>query len=394
MMSIIKAIDDGYQCFWGWRKVLLPSKKFIMNTIITPEIREVMEAVRYRPAVSIIMPFEPKISLQTEILYSLKIAADKVEQELQKNYPEEMSKLVMQKLRTIIKTLDFSTHNRSIAVYVSPVFEKVLYLDVMAEEKIIIDESFEIRDLIYNKKQSHKYLVLLLSGKENSMYLGNSDSLVKLDFDVPAEGAAQFNNLPERVANFSDISGRKEIMMDKYLHHIDNALDGIFHTYHLPLFVMGTERIMGHFKKLTRHAVEVVEYIHGNYSEGTEQELLDILRPHIVNWKKAKQKELLSLLGEAAGKKALSFGITDVWREATDHSSRLLVVENNYKYAARQGGTHNIIYKADEVGNQISYIRDAVDDVIEKVLEKGGDVEFVDKDLLSNYQHIALVHYY
>ncbi len=53
-----------------------------------------------------------------------------------------------------------------------------------------------------------------------------------------------------------------------------------------------------------------------------------------------------------------------------------------------------MIYKADEAGNQISYIRDAVDDVIEKVLEKGGDVEFVDKDLLSNYQHIALVHYY
>lgn len=394
MMSIIKGIDDGCQCFWGWGKVLLLSKKFVMNTIITPEIREVMKAVRYRPAVSIIMPFEPKISLQAELLYSLKIAADKVERELLKNYPEEVGKLVMQKLRTILKSLDFSTHNKSIAIYVSPVFEKVLYLDVLAEEKIVIDESFEIRDLVYSKKQSRKYLILLLSGKENSMYLGNSDSFVKLDFDVPAEGAGQFKNLPEPVANFSDFSGRKEIMMDKYLHHIDNALDSIFHTYQLPLFVLGTERITGHFKKLARHALEVVEYIHGNYSDATEQELLDILRPHIVNWKKAKQKDLLSLLGEAAGKKALSFGIIDVWREAMDHNSKLLVVENNYKYAARRGSTDNTIYKADEAANQISYIRDAVDDVIEKVLEKGGDVEFVDKDLLSSYQHIALVHYY
>ena len=100
------------------------------------------------------------------------MAADKVEQELLENYPDEMGFLVMHKLRAIIKNLNFNTHKKSIAIYVSPVFEKVLYLDIAVEEKIIIDESFEIRDLVYSKKQLHKYLVLLLSGKESRMYLG------------------------------------------------------------------------------------------------------------------------------------------------------------------------------------------------------------------------------
>lgn len=393
-MSIIKGIGDSYQCFWELRKVLLLSKKKVMNTIVTPEIREVMEAVHYRPAISIIMPFEPRISLQTEILYSLKIAADKVEQELVKNYPDEMSKRVMKKLRAIFKDLDFSTHKKSIAIYVSPVFEKVLYLDVAVEEKIIIDESFEIRDLIYSKKQLHKYLLLLLSSKENKMYLGNSDNFVRLVFDVPTEEVDKFSVLPEKVANFSDLSGRKEIQMDKYLHHIDTALDSILHAYHLPLFVMGTERIMGHFKKMTKHTTEVAEYIHGNYDEATEPELMNVLKPYIANLKKAKQKEILHQLDIAAGKKTLSFGMKDVWREAMDHNGKLLVVEKNYMYPAQQAGVDDVIYKADRSASSVSYIRDAVDDVIEKVLEKGGDVEFVDKDLLSNYQHIALVHYY
>jgi hypothetical protein len=44
--------------------------------------------------------------------------------------------------------------------------------------------------------------------------------------------------------------------------------------------------------------------------------------------------------------------------------------------------------------NKFSCIRDAVDDVIEKVLENGGDVEFADKDLLKDYQQIALIKYY
>jgi hypothetical protein len=44
--------------------------------------------------------------------------------------------------------------------------------------------------------------------------------------------------------------------------------------------------------------------------------------------------------------------------------------------------------------NPYSYIRDAVDDIIEKVLEYGGDVEFVDSGLLKQYDRIALVQYW
>ena len=188
-----------------------------MNPIVTQEIKEVMEAVHYRPAVSVIMPFEPKMSLKTELAHSLKTAADKVEQELLQNYPGELGELVMHKLRAIIKDLNFNTHKKSIAIYVSPVFEKVLYLDISVEEKIIVDESFEIRDLVYSKKQLHKYLVLLLSNKVSRIYLGNTATFVRIVSDTPESISAYVNEVPERVANFSDKSDRKEIMMDKFL---------------------------------------------------------------------------------------------------------------------------------------------------------------------------------
>lgn len=365
-----------------------------MNPFVTPEIHEVLEAVHYLPAVSIIMPFEPKMNLKTALTHSLNIAADKVEQELLKNYPDEMGILVMQKLRAIIKGLNFNTHKKSIAIYVSPVFEKVLYLDIMVEEKIIVDESFEIRDLVYSKKQLHKYLVLLLSGKESQMYLCNSTTFVRIVSNTPESVYEYVKDIPERVANFSDMSERKEIVMDKFLHHIDNSLDIILNAYHLPLFVLGTERVMGHFKKLTKHSAAVIEYVQGNYEEATVQELKEILGPHIADWKKVKEKDLLNQLEEAAGKKKLAVGMRDVWREAMAHKGRLLLVEKNYMYAAQHGSNEDVIYKAVEPYSKFSYIKDAVDDVMEKVLENGGDVEFVDKDVLKDYHHIALVQYY
>jgi Bacterial archaeo-eukaryotic release factor family 3 len=364
-----------------------------MTTTMTPELRELIEAVHYRPAVSIIMPFEPKMCLKTELMQSLKFAADKVELQLQENYPDEMSSLVMQKLKSIFKNLNFNTHKKSIAIYVSPVFEKVLYLDIAVEEKIIVDESFEIRDLVYSKKQFHKYLVLLLSANETRIYLGNSENFVRIVSNT-SKSLAFENDVPEKAANFSDAKTRKEIMTDKFLQHTDNGLDNILNAYHLPLFVLGAEKILGHFKKLTKHASAVIDYVHGNYEEVTTDELNKILKPHITDWQKVKQKDLLNQLEEAAGKKKLAVGMREVWREAMNQKGRLLVVEKNYMFAAEHGGTDDIIYKVTEPYNKFSYIKDAVDDVMEKVLENGGDVEFVGEGVLKDYKHIALVQYY
>jgi hypothetical protein len=63
-------------------------------------------------------------------------------------------------------------------------------------------------------------------------------------------------------------------------------------------------------------------------------------------------------------------------------------------FAAEHGSNDEIIYRAIEPYNKFSYIKDAVDDVIEKVLENGGDVEFVDEGLLKKHKHIALILFY
>ena len=44
--------------------------------------------------------------------------------------------------------------------------------------------------------------------------------------------------------------------------------------------------------------------------------------------------------------------------------------------------------------NNPFYIKDAVDDIMEKVLQNGGDVEFVENGVLKDYERIALIQYY
>lgn len=365
-----------------------------MNPVITPETREVLKALHYRPAVSIIMPFEPKINLETELSHKLKVATDKVEQELLSNYPAEICIPVMRKLRTIIYNLNYNTHKKSVVIYVSLLFEKVIYLDIVAEEKIIIDGSFEIRDLVFNNKEQKKFLVLLLSPKECHLYAGNASELKKVEFNIPASVYDYVNDAPERMGNFSDMQEHKQIATYKLLYHIDSALDTTLSASHLPVFVLGTNKMLGHFKKFTKHSGAIIGYVHGNYDDASLPHLRQILESHIAAWNKVKQQELLDHLENAAGKNKLAAGIKEVWHEACNHRGALLVVEKDYTYVAQHGVNKDTLEEPEAPHEKVTMIRDAVDEVIEKILENGGDVEFVDKNLLNHYDHIALVQYY
>ncbi len=354
----------------------------------------VLEASHYLPCISLIMPFEPKMSLQNELAYQLKVAVEKIERELLENYPEEKVLPVMKKLRQVIKDLNFNTHKISIAIFVSPLIEKVYHLDLPVEEKIMIDDSFEIRDLIYSKKEIHKYLVVALNHHWTRIYLGDSGKFIRLISNVPNNLAVYPRDLPQKIANFSDQKREKEMRFDNFLRHTDNGLSLLLNSYKLPLFVMGNANALRHFKTITHNAKRIMDYIPTNFKESTEADLLKIMEPYVADWKKIIETDLMKEIAEAMGKEKLAIGIKEVWKVATQKRGKLLVVEMNYTYPAQQGAKEEIIFKHDEKMRNAFFIKDAVDDVIEKVLASGGDVEFVHVGLLKEYHRIVLIEYY
>lgn len=361
---------------------------------INDQYAEVLEAPKYLPCISLIMPFEPKMSLKIEVAHKLKIAADKIENELLDNYTEAKAMPVIKKLREVLKGLNYNTHKKSIAIFVSSVIQKVYYLDLPVEEKIIIDDSFEIRDLIYSKKEIHKYLLVVLSSKWTKIFIGNTAQFIRIVSNVPANTAANKKDLPQKVANFSDETKIKEIQLDKFLRQTDNGLSFLLKTYKLPLFIMGTSKSIGHFKSITHNAKHVIGYIPGNFEEKTEPELQQIMKPYVADWKKILQNDLLKQIDEAMNFKKLAIGINEARKSAMQKKGRLLVLEKNYMYPVQQEVNSEIILRHDESRKYAFYNKDVVDDVIERVLASGGDVEFVDEGLLYKYDKIVLIEYY
>lgn len=343
-----------------------------------------IDAANHQPSVSIVVSFYPMMSSKSDIQERLKLAIAKVEKELSEQYTADKSLPVLLKLHRLVEQLNYNTHKKSIAIFASPVIEKVYYLDIPVDERIVVGDSFEIRDLVYSKKQNIQYLVLLLSAERSSMYLGNCSKFLLIKSNHPQNIFAYKNEIPERVANFSDPEKRKEILLDKFLHNMDDGLSIVLNAYHLPVFVIGPERVLGHFKKITKNLEKLVGFIHGNYNEATEPEIRNLLQPYIEDWRKIKQQSILQEIEKAASDHKLSFGIHEVRKQAARKNCRLLVVEKDFMLV--DPNTHPT--------NNAFFIKDEVDDVMEKVLQNGGDVEFVDKDVLKEHGRIALIQFY
>ncbi|HEX6915523.1 MAG TPA: hypothetical protein VF145_09800 [Chitinophagaceae bacterium] len=362
-----------------------------MRNIFQEELQELIEAPHYLPSVSVLLPFEPKMNAKQELQQRLRQLYMTVKQKLSAEYPPERVSPVLEKLKQLSASLDFTTYKRSICIFVSPVAEKVLYLSVPVEERIVIDETFQIRDVVYNKKQERKCLVLLLSAQTTRLHLVENDRVSRVVCDLPVDISEIVNDAPERVSNFSDPSSRRENLLHKFLRQVDNSLGLILETYPYPLLVAGADRVLGHFRAMSKHANHVLSYIPGNFIDASERALLTAVKPVISNWQDLKQQAVLKEIEKAGGASRLVYGINNVWQAARKASSRLLVVEKNFRYEADKVDEEAIV--PHEEGRGL-HIKDAVDDVIENVLRSGGDVEFVDDGQLAAFGRIALVRYF
>lgn len=349
-----------------------------MDNNITIQERQVISEVRYLPAVSIIMPFRPVVTKKSELEYRLKLIMKKIEQELVTHYPTEKAVPVIIRLKMLIRNLNFNTHTKSIAIFVSPVAEKVYYLEVEVEEQIICDESFELRDLILSKKNKTKYIVLTLSDEFSKTYIGNT---------------SKFTLIKSNVVKPPVLTGSKssvEILLNEFLHLMDQELSIIVNSYPLPVFVTGTKNVLKQFRNTTINEKNIVHFIERDNPDVEDGEMQIALMSYEFEWQKVKQKHVLNQVEKANCDNKLAIGIGEVWLKANQNKGSLLVLETTYKTPAGINW-HDAYCKMEYPGANPFFIKDEVDEIIDLVLEGGGDVEYVEENMLNDYGHIALI---
>lgn len=347
------------------------------------------------PAVSIILstqPQFPKTKLDREYMNSL---LAKAEVQLLAQYSKQKTESLMDKLHHAVNTIKLNELSKGLAIYVSFNIEKVIHLPFAVTEKVIVDNSFEIRDLLMAAKLNQNYLVVILSQNMVKTFFGYGSHLMPVKFDGMPDNVGDVSNEHSFPGwDYYDAHAFEEKNIHNYLRFIDDVIEKETRGSNDPVLIMGDTKLIGYLKHHSRNIKRIIGFVEGNYEHAGYTEIQTRIKPFFNVFENKGQDAAVDLLQEAVGANTFSAGITEVWRSAAEAKGRLLLVEKDYKQSARFGDDSYTILIDEEIENSRSKIADAVDDVIEMVLLNHGDVVFVENDKLIPFNRIALVNRY
>jgi hypothetical protein len=136
--------------------------------------------------------------------------------------------------------------------------------------------------------------------------------------------------------------------------------------------------------------VEPAAVILGNHDRTPWATLAELARGPLADWAGARNATAMHRLDQARGRRRFASGLDEVWSLAEESRVELLVVERNFAVPVRVDGAHLVPVDPDEI-EAPDVVDDAVDDLIEAVALRRGEVVVVPDGVLAESGGVAAV---
>lgn len=324
---------------------------------------------REYPSVSILVPTEPGRSLGSADRVRIQQRIDDLARRLLGDVDTDTAVEVMERLQGLLSDITDRPCRCSVGLFASPSVSVAHHLDVDVRERTVVDDTFATRDLLDEARRSAAYVVATVSDRHVRIFHGSGDTLV---------GASARGVPLERWSEESDTSWERRTV--DLLRRAGSG-DG-------PLVLFGAERRVA---ALVRAAgVEPVAVVRGNHDQTPWATLADLARTPLEEWEGSRNAEAMERLEGARNRRRLATGLDEIWSLAQESRVELLVVERGYAVPVRTDGPHLVPVGPEEV-EAPDVVDDAVDDLIEVVALRRGEVVIVPDGTLAGHGRVAAV---
>ena len=350
-----------------------------------------LQEVKGYPAVTITLPTHRSSPENRQDPIRVKNLVNQAADRLLKEFGKREIEPLLLRLEKLAEDIDYRNTLDGLGLFVNHDFARSFYLPFPLKERVAVDETFFTRDLIFAMNRTPRYWVLALSEKPTRLYEGTREFLVEIregGFPMTHEGMGGEQALP------GGFGVRKSAYRDErhlqFFRQVDAALKPVMAEDPLPLAVVGVDRFLSFFNEVTGHKSAILTTMTGSHDKTTPHELGKLVWPLVKLNLDQQRQQILGELDKAVSERKFVSGVGEVWRLANEGRGRLLLVEEDFHYPARldESGTHLVPADDHEAADVMD---DAVDEIIEMVMSKQGQVVFVDNGSLDAHQRIALV---
>lgn len=114
-----------------------------------------------------------------------------------------------------------------------------------------------------------------------------------------------------------------------------------------------------------------------------------MIRPVMEDYLHSRQDEAMALLEQRTSAGRVVSGMAATWLAARAERPEMLAVEQGLFYPARLSGDGDLLSPAEDIDHP-EVIDDAVDELIETVLRRGGWIALVEDGALAEHDGVAL----
>lgn len=340
-----------------------------------------LQAVRDYPAVSLLMNTNPAAVMTAADAATLRHLIRQATRRLGSETLPETDEV----LRAIDRLASQATSeptSEALAVYASRRTALVVHLPVKVQERVVIDPTFSTRDLVRALHRTPRHIVLVLTSREARVLDGVGDSL------VPAPGGRFPLRNPRPRSHDPARPALADADHETFLRNVDRALAVHLKLHPAPVVIVGPDRLLARFMALTR-LPRIAGAIPANIGNFPLTALAKRIKPVMETYLCGRQDEALRLLDRNTGGRRAVSGMQSCWLAARHEPVEMLAVEQGLFYPARLRDQGDLLMPAHDVEHP-EVLDDAVDELIELVLRRGGWVALVEDGALTAHDRVAL----
>jgi hypothetical protein len=295
---------------------------------------------------------------------------------------------ILDNMDAAIESIDWQKTWHGVAIYADTDTFHVYDLPTSPEPNVFVSENYATRELVKSFNRSNwLYHVLVLSENPTRLFEGQRHRLEEINgaFPITHNGPGGSEGLPTGFGQRT--SSIRDEYHKQFFRVVANKYKEVVGTEKTPLIVLGVDRYISFWNEVApQYAPDLV--MHGNYDRLSAKELSDKIRENVYQFFMSRHSQLIEKLAEAQSANKLVSGISEVYVAAEEGRIGTLIVPEHKTVSAyvnsKQASLFNDIPDA-------RFIPDLIDDIVEQVIMMGGEVHFVEDNLLEPYHNIAAI---
>ncbi|WP_338491498.1 chemotaxis protein [Streptomyces sp. SJL17-4] len=361
-----------------------------MDPELSSDVLAKLRQPRPYPAVSLVMPThrrEPDNAQDPVRLRNLVAAAEKAIQD-DPGVTRERRADVMDQLNRAVAETDLAHAEDGLVIFVAPGEHYVWTVARTVPERVVLADTFLTRNLVAAQAAEQPSWALAVSADRVSLWSGSPERvtehtgdgfpLTRSLEDPDAERKERIGDLP---STFQDEATRQ------FLREAHTALRAVLASTPRPLYVIGEPAALALLEDTGPFQQGAAPIHQGGLAKGPATAVQEAVEPARVARESAAATTVLAELDAARGRREFAGGIDEVWQAVKEGRIRLLAVEDHYRTVVRDEGGHLEPAEPSEPGSR----DDMVDEIVERALDTGAEVQFVRDDALLDMGRIAAV---